>query len=391
MEYITTKEASAKWGISTTRITILANEGRIPGAHRLGKSWLIPANAAKPPERKANHSGLARKEEADFSLPLFHFRPDWSYIKEAQLSTQQKQLLLAESAVLECRFEDAYPLLESILRSPDDIVTEIGCLWNAALCCLGINKPKDFSRIFLRLQMILTEDFPHRDDLAIILDILKTYMETIESSARNNSFNSNIHDQCLPLLSIQIGYRSLAREAMLPNTTDTNHLELNLCFLRETSAVVAIEIMHCYLIGIYLLRQDIVAATKHAKIAVQIAFENKYYLPLITYYDYFSSILSPVLAQYPVDFQNHIHKLITQYDENYTAFLSSLNEHSVISKLTDVDYPYVFAVLMDLPNTLIADKLKISTRTVERRLEMLCEKFEVSHKKELKEYLHTNM
>ena len=30
MEYISTKEASAKWGISTTRITILANEGRIP-------------------------------------------------------------------------------------------------------------------------------------------------------------------------------------------------------------------------------------------------------------------------------------------------------------------------------------------------------------------------
>ena len=59
MEYITTKEASEKWGISTTRITILANQGRIPGAQRLGKSWLIPASATKPSTGRTCSFGMS--------------------------------------------------------------------------------------------------------------------------------------------------------------------------------------------------------------------------------------------------------------------------------------------------------------------------------------------
>lgn len=394
MEYITTKEASAKWGISAIRITVLAKEGRIPGAQRLGRSWLIPAGATKPPELKADHSGLARKEKTEtnnFSFPLYHFRPDWSYIKEAQLSEQQQRLLSVESAVLECRFEDAYPLLESILHAPDDIITEIGSLWNAGICCIGLNKPKVFSRIYFRLQMLLSEDFPHRDDLAIILDILKTYVETIGSSAKNSAFNTNIHEQCLPLMCLQNGYALLSKEAMTSNTADTNLLEINLRFLETTSAVIVMEMMHIYLLGIYYLRQDLESAKEHAEAAVRIAFENKFYFPLVTYYRYFTPVLSSILEQYPEEFQNHCRELILQYEKNFTAFFSSINEYAVISKLTDVDYPYVYAVLMDLTNTAIADKLGISLQTVKRRLEGVYEKLGVNNKKELKNYLHNYM
>lgn len=392
MEYISTKDASAKWGISTTRITILANEGRIPGAHRLGKSWLIPANAVKPVELKANHSGLSKKnapdKTIDFSFPMYHFRPDWSYIKETQLSEQQQQLLLAESAVLECRFADAYPLLESILQAPDDIVTEIGSLWNAGICCLGLDKTEDFSKIYLRLQMLLANDFSHRDDLVIILDILKTFIETLDSITYYDIHKANIHDQCLPLLCLQNGYSILSNEIMNPGTADTNLLELNLRLLETTSSIIVTQIMHCFLVGIYYLRQDRESAERHAKLALEIAFENKYYFPIVIYYKSFSPIMSSVLAQYPDEFQKHCHKLISQYDKNFDAFLSSIEEHDVISKLTDVDYPYIYAVLMDLPNSAIADKLGISQRTVKRRLDAICEKLEVTSKKDLKEYLH---
>ncbi|MDD4029736.1 MAG: N-6 DNA methylase [Caldisericia bacterium] len=41
-------DASAKWGISSRRIQYLCNEGRIEGAIRIGKTWLIPITATKP-------------------------------------------------------------------------------------------------------------------------------------------------------------------------------------------------------------------------------------------------------------------------------------------------------------------------------------------------------
>ena len=54
MEYITTAEMSKIWGISPRRISLLCNQGRVPGAEKKGKTWLLPRNATKPvdPRRK---------------------------------------------------------------------------------------------------------------------------------------------------------------------------------------------------------------------------------------------------------------------------------------------------------------------------------------------------
>lgn len=391
MEYITTKEASAKWGISTTRITILANEGRIPDAQRLGRSWLIPANATKPQELKPDHSGSAKKkvmETNTFSFPLYHFRPDWSYIKENQLSEQQHRLLLAETAVLECRFSDAYPILESILQEPEDTTIEIGCLWNAGICCMGLNKPDKFSQFYIRLQLLLSKDTPHRNDLIIILDALNTYINTLDFAAKNDTFNAAIHEQCLPAACALAGYKHLSQEIIAPGSTDTNLLELNLRFLKDTSAVITVEMMHCYLLGIYDIRQNSAAAEKHAKDIVEIAYESKLYFPLVSFYRFFAPILSPILAQYPEDFQNQIDRLSSEYEENYTIFLLSMSSDSIVSKITSDDHPLIYAVTMNLSNAAIADKLKISPRTVARRVDLLCKKLDISNKKELKDFLH---
>lgn len=391
MEYITTKEASEKWGISPNRITILANQGRIPGAQRIGKSWLIPVGATKPPARKSTPSRNVKKETSNFSFPLYYFRPDWNHTKEAELTKQQRKLLLAERAVLECRFSDAFQILQPILSKPDDITTEIGCLWNAGICCIALNKPDDFSRIYLRLQLIMADDFPHRNDLVIILEVLKTYVVTISSIAQNDTFNTDINEQALPLTCLQIGYAHMSKEAMKPGTADTTLLELNLRFLETTSSIIAMEMMHCYLLGIYLIRHDLVLAEKHAKAAVQIAFENKLYFPIVTFHRYFAPVLSPIIELYPEDFQNHYYEMISQYEENFTAFLASMDEYSVISNLTDTDFPYIYAVMMDLSNSTIADKLGVSLQTVKRRLTKLYELLGVNTKKEMRDYLHNYM
>lgn len=322
---------------------------------------------------------------------MYPFRPDWNTSKEAQLSEQQRDLLLAENAVLECRFTDAYPLLQSILSAPDDICIEISCLWNVGICCIALNKPDDFYKIFLRLQLLLSEDFPHRDDLTITLDILKTYVETISSAASNDDCNTDIHDQCLPLLYLKLGYENLTKEAMTPGSADTTLLKLGLRYLKTNNVTIAIEMLHCHLLGIYYLRQNMTAAENHAREVVRIAFENKLYFPLVTYFRYFIPALSPILEQYPEDFQNHCQKLISEYEKNFTAFLSSLNRYSVVSKLTNEDYPYIYAVLMDLSVNHIMDKFKVSKSTVNRRLAKIYKIFNVQNKKELKDYLHNYM
>lgn len=46
--FITIKQASEKWGISDRRVRTLCSEGKISGAIREGRRWMIPIDAEKP-------------------------------------------------------------------------------------------------------------------------------------------------------------------------------------------------------------------------------------------------------------------------------------------------------------------------------------------------------
>ena len=50
--YITIKEASDRWNISTRRISKLCEEGRIAGAEKRGGVWFLPPNAEKPKDAR---------------------------------------------------------------------------------------------------------------------------------------------------------------------------------------------------------------------------------------------------------------------------------------------------------------------------------------------------
>lgn len=79
------------------------------------------------------------------------------------------------------------------------------------------------------------EDFPHRDDLAPLLDILNTYVDTLVSAANKDTYNTEVHNQCLPTICMLIGYTQLTKEITTPGAADTSMLELILRFLQSTS------------------------------------------------------------------------------------------------------------------------------------------------------------
>ena len=47
-DVMTVSEAAEKWGISVRMVQTLCQRGKIEGAAKFNKSWMIPANAEKP-------------------------------------------------------------------------------------------------------------------------------------------------------------------------------------------------------------------------------------------------------------------------------------------------------------------------------------------------------
>ena len=61
MEYLTSPEMSELWGISSRRISLLCAEGRIEGAIKKGKTWLIPSDTQKPADARYKGNKIIRK------------------------------------------------------------------------------------------------------------------------------------------------------------------------------------------------------------------------------------------------------------------------------------------------------------------------------------------
>lgn len=68
MNYMTTKEASLKWGISDRRIRILCTEGKIEGAIKMGRNWSVPSDAMKPIDNRIKMK--SRFQGIDYSFDI---------------------------------------------------------------------------------------------------------------------------------------------------------------------------------------------------------------------------------------------------------------------------------------------------------------------------------
>lgn len=62
MDYMTLKEASEKWGVSSRQINYYCTDGRIHGAVKMAGVWLIPKEAEKPVDGRTKQGRLLKHE-----------------------------------------------------------------------------------------------------------------------------------------------------------------------------------------------------------------------------------------------------------------------------------------------------------------------------------------
>lgn len=63
------KEAATLWNISERRVSYLCKQGKIRGATKQGRAWIIPANTEKPIDNRVK-SGMYKKASRPANLPL---------------------------------------------------------------------------------------------------------------------------------------------------------------------------------------------------------------------------------------------------------------------------------------------------------------------------------
>ena len=67
LDWITPLQASEKWGITERQVQSLCLQGKITGAIRLSKLWLIPKDAEKPIDGRTLEGKKSKSKGGDKS------------------------------------------------------------------------------------------------------------------------------------------------------------------------------------------------------------------------------------------------------------------------------------------------------------------------------------
>ena len=65
MDYIGAKDTADKWGITRRRVQLLCEQGRIPGAKKIGTIWIIPDDAVKPNDERIKSGKYIKPKEGN--------------------------------------------------------------------------------------------------------------------------------------------------------------------------------------------------------------------------------------------------------------------------------------------------------------------------------------
>ncbi|GHV20598.1 DNA-binding protein [Clostridia bacterium] len=61
LDWVTPEETSKRWGVNARQVQALCVKGKVDGAVKLGRVWLIPRNAPKPADGRAKNGRTAKE------------------------------------------------------------------------------------------------------------------------------------------------------------------------------------------------------------------------------------------------------------------------------------------------------------------------------------------
>ena len=111
MDLITTAEAAALWHVSERSVRNYCAQGRVPGAVRAGRSWLVPADASKPQRLNARDSKptpllrrLREERDGHVSGGIYHklqveFTYNSNHMEGSRLTLDQTRLIFETATV----------------------------------------------------------------------------------------------------------------------------------------------------------------------------------------------------------------------------------------------------------------------------------------------------
>ncbi|MCL2046462.1 MAG: LuxR C-terminal-related transcriptional regulator [Oscillospiraceae bacterium] len=402
MEYLSVNQTAKKWGVSIRWVQKLLLDGRIEGASRVGRDYIIPADAKKPGNLRKSRSERSEAKENFNSKtnellsddldrvceatikPFPHDNPDavMETVNEERLRLQFK----GELAYLRGDFEKVIRCFRDI--GDDDAAKLRACPLTIA-AAISTGDFMLFQEIETYCKNIVQSDLGANVTAVAELALATAYVsafapDMVPDWLKNGDFSNLPANGKLDAAFKRAKYYQ-----------NTNNYELMLA-VAQTALALSDSKHGLMYAGIYLRaicatanvalgRMD--EARRYLSDALRLALRHGFITPFAEGLTHYGGLLEKLLEQ---DYPEYYNAVINQWKNtygNWIAFHNQFTKKNVRSILTFREFEIAYIAAQGVPIKKIAEHFNVSVGTLNNNMQIIYQKLLINGKKELHEYI----
>ena len=400
MDYWKIRDVAERWNITPRRVQTLCAQGRIEGAVRFGRDWLIPKHAKRPGDgRTKTEQQLQARHGQSFprQTPFLHMSDLYStpgtadeQIRHMTGNPDAQMLFEAEIFYSRGQIDQAYRCARYLLDKKTDFYATLSAGMLLALCAIWRGDLSLWRQAKVHLSKAPVTVPADRDiiDMSITaVDSMLYYVESFPEWFKIGCFEP-LHPDALPAAKVfyakylyavayavatrQLtleGVQGLALISMLPNT-----IEPMISQAMADRSLMAEAYLRLTCAAVYRSAGNDAQAIRHIDRALALTLPDKLYGLLAEYCRTLDTLLEQRVKLVREDAWEQIYELYQTYNQNWSYLSGNVRGKTLITTLSRKEREVAKLAAFGMRNAQIAETLHMSLSGVKQAIRIVSEK-----------------
>ena len=399
MEYLKICEVAKKWGLSERGVQALCAQGKIEGATRFGRSWMIPKNANKPLDGRTK-SGKAHANE-DMPLPrktpflymsdLYHTPGTADSVAESLAYNHEAQVLFeAEVAYSRGDIDKVYESANYLLGKHSGFYSVLSAGMLLAQCAIWKGDIEMWRRAKVHIAEAPAQNDLDRDAMLLAIsavDIMLYNVESFPEWFKIGCFEP-VHQDSYPAAKVYyakylyaIGYSVATRVIKIPGVEGLYvmssipfMLEPMICWANEKGTIMSEIYLRLTCAAVYHNIGKDNEACRHIDRALALALADQLYGVLAEYCRVIGALIERRLSLIDENAWLEVKKLHKIYNDGWSQLSGKISGRQIIAKLSDQNRIVARLAAFKLSDAEIAERTHMSISGVKQAIKIVKEK-----------------
>lgn len=399
MDYIGIDEAAKKWGVSKRFVQLLCSEGRIMGATRLGRAWMIPRDAEKPidgrtKEARAEQDGdmpLPRKTPFLYMSDLYHTPGTADEVGKSLAYNQEAQVLFeAEVAYSRGQIDEVYERANYLLSKHSGFYAILSAGMLLAMCAIWKGDIEMWRRAKIHISEAPAKNDDDRDVMQFAISAVDIMLYNVQSFPKwfQTGYFEPLHKDAYPAAKVYyakflytIAYsvatdtlKLQGAEGLYVMTSIPYTLEPLICWANEQSTVMSEIYLRLTCASVYHHCGNDKEAIRHIDRALALALPDKFYGVLAEYCRIIGDLIGMRLRPIDEEAWGEVNRLFRMYGEGWAKLSSRITGRQIIAKLSQQNREVARLAAFKLSDVEIAERMNMSVSGVKQAIRIIKEK-----------------